>query len=62
VLWTDYFKPEHLEAYPNLHDIFWKATKAAGQAKKTTDVSFAEDLIKQIAEIDKIFWATKNAA
>src|SRR5689334_6412986 len=34
VLWTDYFKPEHLEKYPNLHDLFWRATKAAGQAKK----------------------------
>ncbi|HET7488803.1 MAG TPA: superoxide dismutase, Ni, partial [Acidimicrobiales bacterium] len=37
VLWTDYFKPEHLEQYPDLHDLFWKATKAAGQCKQTTD-------------------------
>ena len=35
VLWTDYFKPEHLEKYPQLHDLFWKATKKAGEAKKT---------------------------
>ena len=34
VLWTDYFKPEHLEKYPNLHDLFWNATKKAGEAKK----------------------------
>ena len=26
VLWTDYFKPNHLEAHPQLHDLFWKAT------------------------------------
>src|ERR1700694_2242742 len=58
VLWTDYFKPEHLEAYPDLHDVFWKATKAAGEAKKTTEVSFAEDLLKQVLAIDKIFWDT----
>ena len=30
VLWTDYFKPEHFEKYPNLHDLFNRATKAAG--------------------------------
>src|SRR5688500_17539210 len=30
VLWTDYFKPEHLEKNPELHEIFWNATKAAG--------------------------------
>ena len=35
VLWTDYFKPEHLEKYPQLHDLFWKATKKAGDAKKS---------------------------
>ena len=24
VLWTDYFKPEHLEKHPELHELFWK--------------------------------------
>jgi nickel superoxide dismutase len=42
VLWTDYFKPEHLEKYPQLHDLFWKATKKAGDAKKSTDVAVAD--------------------
>jgi nickel superoxide dismutase len=60
VLWTDYFKPPHLEQYPQLHDLFWKATKAAGEVKKSTDVAVADDLLAQIAEIDKIFWETKK--
>jgi nickel superoxide dismutase len=60
VLWTDYFKPEHLAAHPNLHEAFWNATKAAGEAKKTTDVAVAERLLSGIAEIDKIFWDTKK--
>jgi nickel superoxide dismutase len=60
VLWTDYFKPEHLEKYPQLHDLFWKATKKAGDVKKTTDVAVADELLAQIAEIDKIFWETKK--
>src|ERR1700675_3477264 len=34
VLWTDYFTPVHHEAHPQLHDLFWKATKTAGEAKK----------------------------
>ena len=29
VLWHDYFKPEHLEKFPKLHDTFWKAAKQA---------------------------------
>jgi nickel superoxide dismutase len=60
VLWTDYFKPEHLQAYPQLHELFWKATKRAGEAKKTTDESVGQDLLDQIAEIDRIFWETKK--
>jgi len=60
VLWTDYFKPEHLEKHPQLHDLFWKATKTAGEAKKTTDVAVGERLLQEIAEIDKIFWETKK--
>ena len=60
VLWTDYFTPAHKEKFPQLPDIFWKATKTAGQAKRTTDVAVADDLLAQIAEIDKIFWETKK--
>src|SRR6266568_4945532 len=37
VLWTDYFKPEHLKKYPELHELFWNATKEAGEAKKSED-------------------------
>ena len=42
VLWTDFFKPHHLEQFPQLHDLFWKAMKAAGDAKKSTDPAVAE--------------------
>src|ERR1043165_7721994 len=59
VLWTDYFKPEHVEKYPQLHDLFWKATKAAGEAKKSQDPAQGEQLLGLIGEIDKIFWETK---
>ncbi len=60
VLWTDYFKPEHLEKYPQLHDLFWKATKKAGEVKKTTDPAVADELLAQIAVIADIFWETKK--
>jgi nickel superoxide dismutase len=61
VLWTDYFKPEHLSNYPNLHELFWKATKQAGLCKKTLDPKEAESLLEQIDGIAKIFWETKKA-
>lgn len=61
VLWTDYFKPEHLAKHPSLHEVFWKATKSAGEAKKTNDVAVAERLLDEIKQIDTIFWETKKA-
>jgi nickel superoxide dismutase len=60
VLWTDYFKPDHLKAYPNLNDLFWMATKSAGETKKTNDVVVADRLLAEIDDIAEIFWATKK--
>jgi nickel superoxide dismutase len=60
VLWTDYFKPEHLEKHPQLHDLFWKATKEAGLAKKAQDPEQGQKLLDAIDEIDKVFKATKS--
>ena len=62
VLWTDYFKPPHLEKYPQLHQLFWDATKAAGATKGSVDPATGQKLLDQIAEIDKIFWETKAAS
>jgi nickel superoxide dismutase len=60
VLWTDYFKPEHVEKYPDLHDKFWKATKLAGDAKKSVDPAQGQQLLDAIDELSKIFWETKS--
>ncbi len=60
VLWTDYFKPEHKEKHPELHDLFWKATKEAGLAKKSQDPAQGQKLLDLIGEIDTIFWETKK--
>jgi nickel superoxide dismutase len=60
VLWTDYFKPEHLAAHPQLHELFWRATKTAGEAKKTNDTAVGDRLLDEIKEIDTVFWETKK--
>ena len=64
VLWTDYFKPPHFEKYPQLHELFNKATKQAGAAggKGSMDPAEGQKLLDYIAEIDRIFWETKAAA
>jgi nickel superoxide dismutase len=60
VLWTDYFKPVHLEQYPDLHDKFWQAAKLCSAVKVGVSLEDAEALMSAIEEIHNIFWATKG--
>ena len=61
VLWHDYFKPEHLEQFPELHDTFWKATKQASKVKQTLDAGAARELLTMIDTIDEMWKATGGA-
>jgi nickel superoxide dismutase len=60
VLWTDYFKPVHLEAYPDLHTTFWNAAKLCSSVKVEVSAVHADELMDAIKEIHEIFWATKG--
>ncbi len=60
ILWTDYFKPEHLSTYPNLHDTFWKAAKLCSACKVNIDQSKAEELLAAVQKIHSMFWASKG--
>jgi nickel superoxide dismutase len=58
VLWHDYFKPEHLDKVPNLHELFWNATKQVSKVKASTDLAEAKKLLEMIDEIDAAWKAT----
>ncbi len=60
ILWTDYFKPQHLEQYPDLHDTFWKAAKLCSACKQEINLERAEELMKMVEKIHNIFWDSKN--
>jgi nickel superoxide dismutase len=62
VLWTDYFKPEHLKKHKDLHEKFWLACKQASACKHSVDPEEGEKLLAMIDEIAKIFAATKKEA
>jgi len=61
VLWSDFFKPHHVESFPQLHDLFWRALKAAGDAKKSMDPAVSQGLVDLIGEISGIFWQTEES-
>ena len=58
VMWHDYFKPEHLEKFPDLHDVCWKASKQASQVKRTVDINEAQKLLDLIDKIDHMWRET----
>jgi nickel superoxide dismutase len=60
ILWTDYFKPVHLEQFPDLHDTFWKAAKLCSACKVEVSLQHAQELMAAVEKIHSIFWATKN--
>ncbi len=62
VMWHDYFKPEHVEKYADLHDVCWKASKQASQVKRTVDIEEAQKLLALIDRIDEMWKGTNGPA
>ncbi|MDB9494214.1 superoxide dismutase, Ni [Spirulina major CS-329] len=60
ILWTDYFKPVHLEQFPDLHDTFWKATKLCSACKVEVSKEHAEELMAAVQKIHTMFWSSKG--
>jgi nickel superoxide dismutase len=60
VIWSDYFKPEHLAAAPDLHTKVWNILKLAGKNKQSIDAEAAAQLEAAVKEFADIFWATKK--
>ena len=60
VIWSDYFKPEHLTAFPDLHTNVWNLLKLAGKCKQGVDVQAAADLEAATRAFADMFRATKK--
>jgi len=60
VIWSDYFKPEHLEANPDLHTKVWNVLKLASKNKQNVDAEAAAQLEAAVKEFSDIFWSTKK--
>jgi len=60
VLWTDYFKPPHLEAHPELHTLFWTAAKLCSSCKVEVSLQHAQELMEIVEKIHHLFWSTKG--
>jgi nickel superoxide dismutase len=55
ILWTDYFKPETLPMFPDLHDTLWKAAKLCSYNKQHADLAKSQELMDVVAKISDMF-------
>ena len=60
ILWTDFFKVEHLEKAPKLHEIFWQAAKLCSKNKQEVSEDAARQLIAAVDEIARTFYEIKG--
>lgn len=60
VLWTDFFKPHHLEAHPDLHTTFWMAAKLCSACKVEVSEQHAQELMDAVEAIHALFWSVKG--
>ncbi len=60
ILWTDYFKSDHLERFPDLHDLVWKTAKLCSDNKRGVDEAKAQELIEAVDKIADIFAQAKK--
>jgi nickel superoxide dismutase len=58
VLFSDRFKPEHLDQFPNLQDTFWRALKQCSEVKRSNDPAEGQKLLDLIDEIDDMWKKT----
>ncbi len=60
ILWSDYFRPEHLEKFPDLHDVVWKTAKLTSTVKQQVNKQAALDLLAGVQKIAEYFWQSKG--
>ena len=60
VIWTDYFKPEHLGANPDLHTQVWEACKLGSHVKQHVDMAKAVEFKAALEKIGQAFADSKK--
>lgn len=60
ILWSDYFKPDHLSEHPEVHETLWKTAKQASVVKQTISMEEVETLISMVDDVAHLFVDTKK--
>lgn len=62
ILWTDFFKSEHLQKWPNLHEMVWEAAKLCSENKREVSLEKAKELLAKVEAIGGMLGEAQAAA
>ncbi len=62
IIWGDYFKPEHLEKAPDLHDTVFQIMKLGSKVRQEVNMPAAQELLEKVQTFAEIFWTSKDAS
>ena len=60
IIWGDYIKAQHIEKYPQLHDLVHKIMQLGSKSRKTADREAAVQFVEAVNQFSEIFWDTKG--
>ena len=60
IIWGDYFKPEHAEKFPNLHQLVFDIMRLASKARQEVNLEASRQLLSRVQDFAEIFWKTKD--
>ncbi len=62
IIWGDYIKANHLEEYPELHELVHQIMQLGSKSRQTADRGTAVQFVAAINQFAEIFWKTKGVA
>lgn len=62
ILWTDFFKEEHLAKWPDLHTKVWEITKLCSHVKREVNLDRAKELLALVKELGDILEEAQKTA
>jgi len=60
VIWGDYFKPEIVEKFPDLHDQVWKIMRLASKARQEVNLAAADELLEAVQKFAETYYQSKG--
>lgn len=60
VIWGDYFKPDMIEKFPNLHALVFDIMHLASKARQTIDLEASKTLLSKVQEFAEVFYRSKG--